>query len=220
MYVALPYNHVVALDAKTGKQLWRYKHERKASWKMCCGPANRGVAVSDGNVFIGTVDARLIALDAKNGAKLWDIDVAEDTALTENINALSKSDTHKEAYGGTGVGIAMAPVVYHGKVIVGVTGVGYGLHLDQPTSDAPLGAVVGVNGRYGRLGFLAAYDVSNGKRIWQFDTIPAQGWEGVFVETTEDGVSLNRDIAAEKASSADNRRLGVMARLCLEYACD
>ena len=50
MYVALPYNHVVALDAKTGKELWRYKHERKANWKMCCGPANRGLAVSDGQV--------------------------------------------------------------------------------------------------------------------------------------------------------------------------
>ena len=205
MYVALPYNNVVALNAKTGQELWRYKHVRKADWKMCCGPANRGVAVSDGKVFIGTVDARLIALDAKNGAKLWDIDVAEDTALTENITSLSKSDTHKAAYGGTGIGIAMAPVVYHGKVIVGVTGVGYGLHLDQPTKDAPLGAVVGVDGRYGRPGFLAAYDVANGKRIWQFDTIPSQGWEGAFVQTTEDGVSLNRDVAAEKASLADNK---------------
>jgi glucose dehydrogenase len=61
MYVALPYNHVLALDAKTGKQLWRYEHVRRANWKMCCGPANRGVALSDGKVFIGTVDARLIA---------------------------------------------------------------------------------------------------------------------------------------------------------------
>ena len=205
MYVALPYNDVVALNAKTGQELWRYKHVRKADWKMCCGPANRGVAVSDGKVFIGTVDARLIALDAKNGAKLWDIDVAEDTALTENITSLSKSDTHKAAYGGTGIGIAMAPVVYHGKVIVGVTGVGYGLHLDQPTKDAPLGAVIGVDGRYGRPGFLAAYDIANGKRIWQFDTIPSQGWEGAFVQITEDGVSLNRDISAEKASLADNK---------------
>ena len=34
MYVALPFNHVVALDAKTGKELWRYKHERRANWKM------------------------------------------------------------------------------------------------------------------------------------------------------------------------------------------
>lgn len=207
MYVALPYNHVVALDAKTGKELWRYNHERRANWKMCCGPANRGVAVSDGQVFIGTVDARLIALDAKNGAKLWDIDVADDTALTENTSSLSKADTKsgKDIYGGTGVGVAMAPVVFHGKVIVGITGVGYGLHLDTPTLDAPLGAVVGVDGRYGRPGFLAAYDVKSGKRVWQFDTIPAQGWEGAFVETTSDGISLNRDIAAEKANLKNNK---------------
>jgi glucose dehydrogenase len=207
MYVALPYNHVVALDAKTGKELWRYKHERRAHWKMCCGPANRGVAVSDGKVFIGTVDARLIALDAKNGAKLWDIDVADDTALTENRSSLSKADSksQKDAYGGTGVGISMAPVVYHGKVIVGITGVGYGLHLDTPTLDAPLGAVVGVNGRYGRPGFLAAYNINSGKRVWQFDTIPAQGWEGIFAETTSDGISLNRGGSAWSTPAIDTK---------------
>ncbi len=189
MYVALPFNHVVALDAKTGKQLWRYLHQRRADWKMCCGPANRGVAVGDGKVFIGSVDARLIALNAKNGEKIWDIDVADDTALTENTSSLSQADqkSKKEVYGGTGVGIAMAPVVYNGKVIVGITGVGYGLHLDTPTKDAPLGAVVGVDGRYGRPGFLAAFDMKTGKRVWQFDTIPATGWEGEFQATTSDG---------------------------------
>lgn len=173
MYVSLPYNHVVALDARTGKELWRYQHERKVNWKMCCGPANRGVAVSDGQVFVGTVDARLIALDAKTGAKNWDINVADDTAQTENISSLSKADakSHKDSYGATGIGIAMAPIVYRGKVIVGVTGVGYGLHVDTPRIDAPLGAVIGVSGLYGRPGFLAAYDVNNGKRVWQFDTI-------------------------------------------------
>lgn len=207
MVVALPYNHVVALNAKTGQELWRYKHERRANWKMCCGPASRGVAVSEGKVFIGTVDARLIALDANTGAKVWDIDVADDTALTENTSSLSKLDakSQKESYGGTGIGINMAPVVYRGKVIVGVTGVGYGLHVDTPRLDAPLGAVIGVDGRYGRPGFLAAYEVKSGKRIWQFDTIPAQGWEGVFAETTSDGISLNRDIAAEKASLENNK---------------
>ncbi len=200
MYVSLPYNHVAALDARTGKELWRYQHVRKENWKMCCGPANRGVAVSDGKVFIGTVDARLIALDAKTGAKIWDINVADDTAQTEDVKSLSKADakSHKDSYGGTGIGIAMAPVVYKGKVIVGVTGVGYGLHVDTPRVDAPLGAVIGVSGLYGRPGFLAAFDVNNGSRVWQFDTIPAQGWEGVFAETTTDGVSLNRDIESEK----------------------
>lgn len=205
MYVALPYSSVVALDAKTGKELWRYNHERRKNWKLCCGPSNRGVAVSGGKVFIGTVDARLIALNSENGAKVWDIDVADDNVKGENTTSLNTSDSQKVAYGGTGVGIAMAPVVYHGKVLIGVTGVGYGLHLDKPTADAPLGAVVGVDGRYGRPGFLAAYNVNNGKRIWQFDTIPSEGWEGVFAQSIEDGTSLNRDIAAEKSTLVENK---------------
>lgn len=207
MYLSLPFNHVVALDAKTGTQLWRYEHVRRENWKMCCGPANRGVAVSDGKVFMGTLDARLIALDAKNGKVVWDVDVADDDALTEEVASLSQKDSKsaKKKYGGTGVGLAMAPVVYKGKVFIGITGVGYGLHLDEPTKDAPLGAVVGVDGRYGRPGFMAAYDVNNGQKIWQFDTIPSSGWEGKFAETTSDGVSLNRDVAAEKLGMQDNQ---------------
>jgi len=203
MYLSLPFNHVVALDAKTGKELWRYKHDRRKDWQMCCGPANRGVAVSDGKVFVGTVDARLIALDAKTGDKLWDIDVVDSDIVTEGQDSLSKDDPNsaRKVTGGTGIGIAMAPIVYKGKVIVGITGVGYGLHIDNPREDAPLGAVIGVTGRYGRPGFLAAYDVNTGKRAWQFDTIPAEGWEGKFAETTEDGASFNRDIAKEKADA-------------------
>jgi glucose dehydrogenase len=213
MYLSLPFNHVVALDAETGKQLWRYEHDRRKDWKMCCGPANRGVAVSNGRVFIGTVDARLIALNVSTGAKEWDIDVVEGAISTEGQDSLSKDDPNsaRKVTGGTGIGIAMAPVVYKGKVIVGITGVGYGLHIDNPTADAPLGAVIGVAGRFGRPGFLAAYDVNNGKRVWQFDTIPDQGWEGKYTETTEDGVTFNRDVAQEKADAAkyaDSARFG------------
>jgi glucose dehydrogenase len=213
MYLSLPFNHVVALDAKTGKELWRYNHDKSADWKMCCGPANRGVAVANGKVFIGTVDARLIALNATTGAKEWDIDVVEGAITTEGQDSLNKDDPNsaRKVTGGTGIGIAMAPVVYKGKVIVGITGVGYGLHIDNPTADAPLGAVIGVAGRFGRPGFLAAYDVNNGKRVWQFDTIPDKGWEGNFTEITEDGINLNRDVAAEKADAAkyaDSARFG------------
>jgi len=202
MYVSLPFNHVVALDGKTGKELWRYKHDRRADWNMCCGPANRGVAVGYGKVFIGTVDARLIALDAKTGKRLWDINAVDADVITEGQDSLNKNDPNKTAKttGGTGVGMAMAPVVYKGKVIIGITGVGYGLHIDNPREDAPLGAVIGVTGRYGRPGFLAAFDVNTGKRVWQFDTIPHKGWEGSFKETTADGISLNRNTDAEKAA--------------------
>jgi glucose dehydrogenase len=206
MYLSLPFNHVVALDARDGHQLWRYEHKRREGSKMCCGPANRGVAVANGKVFIGTVDARLIALDAKTGQVVWDIDAAADgSSNAEMVSSLNDADPLKQAKvsGATGVGIAMAPVVYQGKVIVGITGVGYGLHLDAPRENAPLGAVVGVAGRYGRPGFLAAFDANTGKRVWQFDTIPAQGWEGKFSLTTPDGIPLNRNIEKERATAGD-----------------
>jgi glucose dehydrogenase len=204
MYLSLPFNHVVALDAQSGKEIWRYVHDRRKDWKMCCGPANRGVAVANGKVFVGTVDARLIALNAKTGTKEWDIDVVENAITTEGQDVLDKSDPNsaRKVTGGTGIGIAMAPVVYKGMVFVGITGVGYGLHIDNPREDAPLGAVIGVTGLYGRPGFLAAYDVNDGKRVWQFDTIPDKGWEGKFTEATEDGATFNRDIATEKADLA------------------
>ena len=204
MYLSLPHNHVVALDAKTGRELWRYEH-KKREWKLCCGPANRGVAVGYGMVFMGTGDARLIALDAKTGVIRWDIDVVKSAVATEGQESLNANDPLSQAKttGGTGVGIAMAPIVYNGKVIIGITGVGYGLHIDSPTVDAPLGAVIGVAGRYGRPGFLAAFDVKSGDRVWQFDTIPSHGWEGAYTQTTADGIRLERDIAAEKARAKE-----------------
>lgn len=204
MYLSLPHNHVVALDATTGREIWRYTHKMR-DWKLCCGPANRGVAVGYGMVFMGTGDARLIALDAQTGEVRWDIDVVKAAVATEGQASLNADDPLRQAKttGSTGVGIAMAPIVYGGKVIIGITGVGYGLHIDSPREDAPLGAVIGVSGRYGRPGFLAAFDVRSGERVWQFDTIPAQGWVGSFTPTTADGIPLNRDIADEKARSKD-----------------
>jgi len=199
IYLSMPFNHVAAIDAVTGRELWRYEHKRKTT-KMCCGPANRGVAVGYGKVFIGTVDARLIALDAKTGKPVWDIALTNDLGPTETTEQLAgdKALRGQVASGGTGVGVNMAPIVYNGKVIVGITGVGYGLHLDSDRPNAPLGAVVGFAGSFGRPGFYAAYDAATGKLVWQFDTIAQSGWEGTFRTATADGVPLHRDIALEK----------------------
>jgi glucose dehydrogenase len=202
MYLSLPFNHVVALDAASGKELWRYTHKRRTD-KMCCGPANRGVAVAYGKVFMGTVDARLIALDQSSGRLVWDTPLVEDTAgESERTDQLAADDPLRKqrAIGATGVGASMAPMVYKGKVIVGITGVGYGLHLDTDRPGAPLGAVVGIAGQSQRAGFYAAFDAATGKRLWQFDSTPATGWEGEFRSATLDGAPLDRDIAHEKAS--------------------
>lgn len=202
MFVSLPFSHVVALDAATGQELWRYEHRKRVE-KTCCGPANRGVAVSGGRVFVGTVDARLIALDAKTGKLIWDIEVAPQPTTTETKAGIAAGDGNAKANvtGSSGVGIASAPMVFEDRVIIGVTGVGYGLHLDSPRAGAPLGAVIGLPGNYGGIGFLAAYDVATGERRWRFDTVRSPekgGWEGDYVKTTPDGVALNRDVKAER----------------------
>ena len=204
MFVSLPFNHVVALEAATGRELWRYEHKRRTQ-KMCCGPANRGVAVAYGKVFMGTVDARLIALDAKTGKPVWDVPLVDDVdAATERTEQLAADDPLRKnrVTGSTGVSANMAPVVFKGKVIIGITGVGYGLHLDSDRPGAPLGAVIGIAGQSQRAGFYAAFDALNGRRLWQFDSTAAQGWEGEFRAATPDGAPLERDIPREKATAA------------------
>jgi PQQ-dependent dehydrogenase (methanol/ethanol family) len=73
LYVSTAWSKVYAFDAKTGQQLWKFDPNvaRKTLGKACCDAVNRGVAVADGRVLIGTLDGRLIALDAKSGAQIW-----------------------------------------------------------------------------------------------------------------------------------------------------
>ncbi|MDH3230769.1 MAG: PQQ-binding-like beta-propeller repeat protein, partial [Alphaproteobacteria bacterium] len=65
MYITTSFNHVYALNAKTGAQIWHYKHKMGPITTYCCGPNNRGVAAYGDKVYLGTLDAKLVALDAK-----------------------------------------------------------------------------------------------------------------------------------------------------------
>jgi glucose dehydrogenase len=200
MYLTTPYNHVVALDAATGAPLWRYEHALRAQ-KLCCGPANRGAAVGYGKVYMATVDARLVALDQRTGKVVWDVSMATAEGQTETREDLAAGDPLREAAvtGATGIGANMAPLIYRGKVIVGVTGVGYGLHLGG-AGNQPIGAVIGVAGKSGGRGFIAAYDAGRGKEVWRWHTVPERGWQGEWRTETADGAPLHRDIPAERAT--------------------
>ena len=77
MYMTTSYNHVYALDAVIGKEFWHYKHKMGPITTFCCGPNNRGVAIEGGKVFMGTLDAQLVALDAKTGKVLWQTEIAD-----------------------------------------------------------------------------------------------------------------------------------------------
>ena len=135
----------------------------------------------------------------KTGQVAWDIAIVDpDGGPTESSDVLA-ADALKGQHvaGSTGVGAAAAPLVVDGLIITGITGVGYGLHIDSERAGAPRGAVVGIAGRFGRPGFLAAYDAVTGKKVWHFDTTQ-EGWEGTMQNATPDGVPMHRDIAAEK----------------------
>ena len=106
MYVTTSYDHVYALDAVTGKEFWHYKHKMGPITTFCCGPNNRGVAVSEGKLFLGTLDAKLVALDASTGKVLWQTEIADP----------------EKGYSET-----MAPTVVDGKVLIGTNGGEYGI---------------------------------------------------------------------------------------------
>jgi PQQ-dependent dehydrogenase (methanol/ethanol family) len=106
MYITTSYNHIYAVDAATGKQFWHYKHKMGPVTTYCCGPNNRGVAIWRDLVYMGTLDAKLVALDAKTGKLLWEKQIADPE--------LGYSET-------------MAPVAADGKILIGTNGGEYGV---------------------------------------------------------------------------------------------
>jgi glucose dehydrogenase len=77
MFLTTSFNHVYAIDAKTGEEFWHYKHKMGPITTYCCGPNNRGVAIEGDRLFMGTLDAKLVALDAKTGNVLWNVEIAD-----------------------------------------------------------------------------------------------------------------------------------------------
>jgi quinohemoprotein ethanol dehydrogenase len=79
MFITLPWSIVVALDAASGKELWKYDPQvpGETGRYLCCDVVNRGVALWKGAVFVGTLDGRLIKLDARTGEPLWSLDTVE-----------------------------------------------------------------------------------------------------------------------------------------------
>src|SRR5258708_3629497 len=209
MFLTTSFNHVYAIDAATGREFWHYKHKMGPITTFCCGPNNRGVAAYEGMLYMGTLDAKLVALDAKTGKVAWEIQIADP----------------EKGYSET-----MAPTVVEDKVLIGTNGGEDGIRGFLKAFDAKTGKVaweiqiadpekgysetmaptvvedkvlIGTNGgEYGIRGFLKAFDAKTGKLVWTFYTIPDKGHEGVWAENDATGRNMKRDIAAEKKQLA------------------
>lgn len=79
IYVSAPWSKVYAFDAKTGTQLWKYDPKVPGEWavNLCCGIVNRGVAVWEDKVIFGTLDGRLVAVNAINGEQVWEVQATD-----------------------------------------------------------------------------------------------------------------------------------------------
>ncbi len=201
MYITTPFNDVVAIDATSGKEIWRYQHQLQSD-NFCCGPANRGPAIANGKVFTVTIDGRLIALDKTNGHVIWDKHITDTSAgKAEVIKAVVDVKEFEGAIqtGQTGYSANLAPQVYDGLIYVGITGAGYGLHLEQEKDGESVLSVGSFSGGgHGLRGFIVAYDIETGNEVWRWYSVPEQGWEGNWTTQLDYGPTLNRNIEQEK----------------------
>ncbi len=207
MYVTLPGNDVVALDAATGVEQWRYKHHKRFD-RTQGSPANRGAALAYGKVFEATNDGRLIALDAATGSVLWDRVIAQPApGELDGFNAAERLAWSKNI---DRLPAKMPPVVYRGMVIVGVTSAGYGIYYNLGVKTRH-GAAPPPTQFLGQRGFIAAYDAETGSELWRWYTTRSGDWEGDFSATTPEGEPLPRDLDAERAAIknvGENWRVG------------
>jgi alcohol dehydrogenase (cytochrome c) len=111
-------NDVVALDATTGRVFWIHPYIPASNTVQCCGRISRGLAILGDTLFMASLDAHLIAIDAKTGRTLWDTTVAKTTS---------------------GYSMTLAPLVIKDKVLVGTAGGEYGIRGFIAAFDAKTG---------------------------------------------------------------------------------
>lgn len=123
MYISAPWSVVHAIDVRTGERLWRHDPgvPRIRGRLACCDVVNRGLAMYEGKIFVGTIDGRLVALDAESGTPVWETITVD----------------QGEAYTITG-----APRVVQGLVVIGNGGAEYGVRGYVSAYDADDGGLV------------------------------------------------------------------------------
>ena len=123
MFVTASYSRLFALDAKTGKKLWKYEHRLPEGIMPCCDVVNRGAALYDNLVIFATLDAQIVALNKDTGKVVWK----------------DKIDDYAAGYSATA-----APLIVKGLVITGVSGGEFGVQGRMEARDAKTGKMVWV----------------------------------------------------------------------------
>jgi len=118
MYLSEPTGNVLALDAGNGRELFSFRRNLPRNLPICCGRVNRGLAVLENTLYVATLDAHLVAVDARTGSQIWDKEVID----------------YRTGYSMTG-----APLAVKDKIIVGVAGGEFGIRGFLDAYDAKTG---------------------------------------------------------------------------------
>jgi alcohol dehydrogenase (cytochrome c) len=121
MYITGSYSRLFAIDIAAGKELWQYDARLPEGILPCCDVINRGAAIYGDNVYFGTLDARIVALNRKTGDVVWNKKIAD----------------YKEGYSYTA-----APLIVNGLVITGNSGGEFGVVGEVQARDAETGELV------------------------------------------------------------------------------
>ena len=156
MYITGSYSRLYAIDIKTGKELWQFDARLPEGILPCCDVINRGAAIYGDNIYFGTLDARIVALNAKTGDVVWNKKIAD----------------YKEGYSYTA-----APLIVNGLVITGNSGGEFGIVGEVQARDAATGELVWTRPTIeGHMGTL------NGKESTMTGTLNAS-WPGDMWKT-------------------------------------
>ena len=119
LYATAQDDRAFALDARTGRPLWLYQRQLPSDIRPCCGRVNRGLAILGNKVYLGTLDAHVIALDTKTGNVVWDVAAFD----------------YRQGYSFT-----VAPLAVKDEIVIGVSGGEYGVRGFIDAYDAETGA--------------------------------------------------------------------------------
>jgi alcohol dehydrogenase (cytochrome c) len=161
MFVTASYSRLFALDAATGRKLWKYEHRLPEGIMPCCDVVNRGAALYDNLVIFGTLDAQLVALDQATGEVVWK----------------EKIDDYRAGYSSTA-----APVIAQGLVLTGVSGGEFGVVGRVEARDAKTGRLVWSRPTVeGHMGYV--YDKDGNPKESGVSGTPGKTWPGDLWKT-------------------------------------
>jgi len=161
MFVTASYSRIFALDATTGKKLWKYEHRLPEGIMPCCDVVNRGAALYDNLVIFATLDAQLVALDQNTGDVVWK----------------EKIDDYAAGYSATA-----APIIANGLLLTGVSGGEFGVVGRVEARDAKTGKMVWSRPTVeGHMGY--TYDKDGNKKDNGISGTANKSWPGDLWKT-------------------------------------